>query len=819
MTVLERLLSAYASARAVALSESPETASGRHQIRSRLAFKYVDWQALIFWALPAVALGLMPLLLWTGAFGKLMNLGGDDSHLMYAYPDRWLVHASLPVFDQNLGGYNPRTYFVPFTILLLATKSLGLNAQGLFFGLALAFTYLGVAWLVLELIGRKDFTARACAGFAGAVVVCAPLIAETQWTGLLTAIYWEPLLPWLLLFFLRSQKKGGLIDSLMAGLAVLVLAPAVNQFPWTISCGLLFIAVAAVSAGAGVYRFSVRRLLVFFLVVGATNVFWIGPLMLDPFLHQAQLTSAVSASGKADALRIIRALAPLMSSADAIGLRNSGALLQAYSHPELRSDLWSQGLWLIGILPAVVIVVGLSVSLISLRKANERLLIGLTGVTLIFLYLQTLLFVPYGRELFELLTQSVPGWTAERNFFDKFAIPMVEILAITSGIALMEILPRVRSRWGALAPLGLSAGMIVYGAPFLQGAEFRQPNYYDVTYTRVMPGLPDAYLSMLAELERLPPGPVLTLPLLRPAWTAVPSDQVNGVYLGISPVYWLTGRSDYNGIDSFASPVVPYLRSVISDDLAHGQLRSFEALLAEFGVRYVVVLKQDSSAREFYRVPAVSDVVLQSWETTNIIADIAPRIIGTFGAFELREVQPDKTKPMLSVISAHNPDSSTYLEHLNLAPYQEGDAPCTGDLNLSSNGSESASVAVVPPSCEAPILLLRQPYAPGWQATFTDANDGRILGQTGSREIYGFANAFPLPQGITNRPLRVTLSYPPATIIMLSALTSGLFLLAICSVGAFRFLTRRRSGRPTASTADNDADSNAELKGEPPARR
>ena len=150
------------------MAGSRETASGIRQFGSLAAFKQVDWRALAFWGLPTVALGLVPILLWTGATGTLMNLGGDDSHLMYAYPDRWLSHASLPVLDQNLGGYNPRTYFVPFTVLLLAAKSIGLNAQGVFFGLALALTYLGVAWLVLELTKRKDFKARACAGFAGA---------------------------------------------------------------------------------------------------------------------------------------------------------------------------------------------------------------------------------------------------------------------------------------------------------------------------------------------------------------------------------------------------------------------------------------------------------------------------------------------------------------------------------------------------------------------------------------------------------------------------------------------------------------------------
>ena len=772
MTVLAR-------ARAVALARSRDTASGIRQFGTLKAFRQVDWRALLFWGLPTVALGLVPILLWTGATGALMNLGGDDSHLMYAYPDRWLSHASLPVLDQNLGGYNPRTYFVPFTVLLLAAKSIGLNAQGLFFGLALALTYLGVAWLVLELTNRKDFKARACAGFAGAVAVCAPLVAETQWTSLLTAIYWEPLLPWLLLLFLRSQKRHGVTESLIAGLAVLALAPAVNQVPWTISCGLLLIAVAAVSALAGVYRVSVRRLLVFISVVSAINAFWIAPILLDPFLHQSQLTSALSASGKADALAVIRALAPLMSSLDAVSLRNSGALLQAFSHPELRSDEWSQALWILGILPAAIIVAGSLVSLMTLGKTNKRLLIGLLGVTIIFLYLQTLRFVPGGEQLFEILTKNVPGWTAERNFFDKFAIPMVEVFAITAGVALLELLSYARNRWWLVVPLGLAAGMIVYDAPFFRGAEFGQPNYQNVTYTRVMPGLPDPYLSMLTDLEHLPPGPVLSLPLSRPAWSVVPADG-SGVYIGISPIYFLTGRSDYNGIQSFASPTTPDLQSIVGNALERGRISSFEAILKELGVKYLVVSNLDDRAHEFYRVPAVLDPILESSETASIVADIAPRVIADYGAFQLREVTPSKTKPALSFLPGDPSNAPSYLESVSQFPGQSADNACTASIRASSPTEWLVSVD---PLCDASTLVYREPYSPDWQATLTDPSTGAVVGRASSVEVDGFANAFHFNGAeLSGRPLKVTFSYQPAIVTLISGLATGLFLVAIAAI-------------------------------------
>src|SRR2546430_10144343 len=102
-----------------------------------------------------------------------MNLGGDDSHLMYAYPWQWLAHASLPAIDQNLGGYNPRTYFVPFILVIGAVRWLGLNSQGVIFGVVLALTFAGIAKLTLELIGDRSPLAYGAAFLAGVVSVSA----------------------------------------------------------------------------------------------------------------------------------------------------------------------------------------------------------------------------------------------------------------------------------------------------------------------------------------------------------------------------------------------------------------------------------------------------------------------------------------------------------------------------------------------------------------------------------------------------------------------------------------------------------------------
>jgi hypothetical protein len=719
-----------------------------------------------------------------------MNLGGDDSHLMYEYPSQWLVHGSLSLIDQNLAGYNPRLFFVPFSALLIGVKATGLNVEGVVFGLTLALTYVGLSRLTIQLLGNENGLTKAAGAIAGLVVVAAPLLAETQWTSLLTAVLWEPLLPWLVLLFLWHQKTGNLTWVLTAAVAVALAAPAPNQIPWSLSCGLLGVGLCLVAAISGVYRFSLKRLLAFGAGVVAVSAFWIIPMAAAPVLHQAQFTAAVSEAGKSEAIRIIRAIAPLMSAADALSLRNSNTLMQTYGHPQIVFDQWSQRLGVLGLLPLSVTIAGLLPTVFGRRPDMRRLVVGLSLLTVLFLYFQTLRVIPGGVRLFELATRTVPGWTAERNFFDKFAIPFVEVFALTMAVCFYQLARRLGLLAGQLLALAVLAGVVLYGLPFAFGAAFQMPYYRDVAYNRVMPGLPSSYLTMLNRLRDLPIGAVLTLPLSRPAWSIVPAGQGRGVYIGLSPIYWLTGRPDYDGLDSFSTSLVPYLLPSVKYDLDHGDLVAFERLVRELGIRYVVLAGADDSAHEYYRVAAIDDPIVESSETAQLVADMAPNLIGRFGAFELREVSPGLSRPMFSL---EPPDrgafNDAYLEAMNLGlgqPQRRSDCQLV-QIGVREAGPDQFEVRI-PPSSVPCLLVFRGAFSAGWQATISSVDGRNSPLRLSSKKIYGFANSFLLPSWSQGKTVRVKLSYQPVSIAIVGAVLSAFSLVVLSLLTASRRL-------------------------------
>lgn len=752
-----------------------------------------------YWVLPATAIFLLPLLMWTGVTGNLMNLGGDDSHFMYAYPLRWLEHASLPALDQGFVGYNPRTYFIPFTLVASFIQAIGLNTEGVIFGATLALTYLGITRLTLELLGGESPADKAAAAVAGTIAICAPLIAETQWSSLLTAIVWQPLLPWLLLLFIWHQRTGRARTCIAAGVTVAVGAVAINEIPWTLPCGMLLLGLALVAYLAGTYRFNLKRFLIFVTVVLGLSAFWIVPIIAAPVFQQAQFAYAVSAIGKSDAIKVVRTLAPLMSLSDALQLRNSTRLMEAFGHPELVANQWSsQRFQILGLLPLFVVAGGVLRTGFARRSVGTRLTFGLGLLLVLFLYLETLQLIPAGVRIFEVLTNSLPGWVSVRNFYDKFATPFVLVYAITAGVCLRQLLRALGSPAALLVGVVLAGAFAIYDLPFLTGAEFRMPYYGDVAYNRVMPGLPASYTALLQKLEQLPAGPVLTLPLSNPSWSVVPSDKTTGVYIGVSPIFFITGRSDFNGVQSFSTPLVPYLASMIADDLTQGQTKRFARVVAEVGIRYVVVATADDFAHDFYRSGAVADPLQEATETAELIRELAPREIASFGPYQLREIATTYQKPLLSLVRPPNgfAGSSSYLEAVNLGIEKPSMDPCgqSGQIRI-VDASPDHYVVAVPPTVLPCRLVLRVPFSQGWQIVPDHRGTGGGQTTTASREIYGFANSFDIATSSEWRT--VELEFQPRVLInigiFLSIASLGACLLALgVRAGSFRFERLRR---------------------------
>src|ERR1035438_9709917 len=164
---------------------------------------------------------LVPLIFWTGPFGGRMSLGGDASLLFFEYPWTYLVH-SMGVMGNNLTGYNPQVQYVPFLAVLTVLKILDLNVEGIVLGLVLSFAFTGAVRLVATLSGSTNEEVPPQAFLAGAIYVCAPILASIEWTTLLPRVMWLALTPWLIVLVIRHQREGGIRIPVLVGMILAV---------------------------------------------------------------------------------------------------------------------------------------------------------------------------------------------------------------------------------------------------------------------------------------------------------------------------------------------------------------------------------------------------------------------------------------------------------------------------------------------------------------------------------------------------------------------------------------------------------------------
>ncbi|MFP5372217.1 MAG: hypothetical protein ACLGI3_15925 [Actinomycetes bacterium] len=734
-------------------------------------------RAALPWAVPAVSLVTVVLVLWTGVTGNRMNLGGDDSHLYYLDPWRWLRHGPLTVVDNGFVGFNARVFFVPFVAVVGVLSWLPINVQGLCFGLLLAATWTGVARLVLELLDGRPGAGDA-AQVAAAVTTLAPVVAATQWTHQLYPIYWMAALPWLVVFVLRHQAGGAWRWVWLSVATTVGLAPAMSAAPWTAACALLAVPLVAIGLVARRTAFRPGRLVVLAAATAGANLFWMVPMVAAAGSGQVQFSDAASDAGRDSAARTVRTLAAVQQPADTAALRVSSRLLRESDSPAARPNRWSERLEVLGMLPIAVTVAGALAAL-----GHDRRLVavsaGLFVLWLAFFWLSSVSALPSGENVFVWLTRRVPGWAAFRNFQDKFAIPFASIAGIAAGVGFASLTATWHRRARTSAAAILVAAWAVYGLPLLGGEYFRLPYVGGSTTNRIASGLPASYQELLAAVDDLPPGAVLTVPLRRPAWTLLPTAR-DSAYVGLSPVNLLTGRSDVNGLDVAPRPA----RSGVTADLVaavrRGDVRSVALALRRLGVSHVLVGPPvDNALAGRFGLGGSATAERALWD--RYVAEFAPRTVWRRGDLAVHEIDP-----------AWRTDALELRSPLPAA----GTGPATDDEEAAGTGcgrplrwsqaSPTQFRATVPARPGGCSVVLRQAFHTGWRA--------RLAGkEIGPRLAEGFATQFPVPPSTHAQVLDVT--FAPQRLVPVSAAAS---IVALAAIGFASLLTRRRvlSGPP-----------------------
>jgi hypothetical protein len=338
-------------------------------------------------------------------------------------------------------------------------------------------------------------------------------------------------------------------------------------------------------------------------------------------------------------------------------------------------------------------------------------------------------------------------------------------------------------RFATATVLFLVVAFIFYDLPFFAGREFRLPYNSQISNTRAVDGLPPSFTSILAKLETLPSGAVLTLPLNDPAYTqvaSVQSDPTSGAYVGISPVFYLTGRSDFDGASSFGSG--PLLSIEIDAALQEGNIASLANTAAFSGVRYVI---SDGGALRFpNNIPyPPTSIGLAISETKEFLSRYASKVLYRSGPYSIRALASSVVVPRVALVPKNSVTlNSDYLQQLarGKAPTIDSKRCKRGHVGITSWSSTRLNVITrdVPKGCVLRILI---PGGAEWRAENTSMNSSGVrIVATNAASV-----AFGVPQGSTNRS-NITITYAPSNILLKSALISGVGLMLIIALSRVR---------------------------------
>ena len=705
-----------------------------------------------------------------------MSLGGDASLLFFEYPWTYLVH-SMGVMGNNLTGYNPQVQYVPFLAVLTVLKILDLNVEGIVLGLVLSFAFTGAVRLVATLSGSTNEEVPPQAFLAGAIYVCAPILASIEWTTLLPRVMWLALTPWLIVLVIRHQRDGGIRIPVLVGLILAFTAPAITDAPGTIPAAFAMICILSAAMAGGIFRLKVRRLMGLVATVILINVYWILPFLNGLFVHAAVFVQATSASTVQGAASIVHDLAAQSSVSNALSLRASTNMAIANDWVQLHLMHWSSDLGIVGFLPIVFVVLSAAYLAFRLIPRRQFLLLTLMAIiSVVFLFLVTASVGPDSASAMAYLVTHIPMFTAERNFWSTWVPTFALVIAITVGLWTTKVLADLPQRIATALVLFLVVAFIFYDLPFFAGRDFRLPYNSQISNSRTVDGLPPSFTSILAKLKTLPSGAVLTLPLNDPAYTQVASvqaDPSSGAYVGISPVFYLTGRSDFNGAASFGNS--PLLPNEIDAALRKGDIAALANTAAFSGVRYVVF---DEGALRFpNNIPyPPTSISLAISETKRFLSRYASKVLYSSGPYTIRALTSRFVVPRVALVSKNSVTlNSDYL--LQLARGQSPSkisAQCEkGHVVVTSWSSTRLDVVTrdVPKGCVLRILI---PGGTAWRA------ESKSMSSSGIKMVATnvASVAFRVPQGSTTRS-NITITYAPSSIVLESAAVSGVGLMLV----------------------------------------
>lgn len=760
----------------------------------------INWCRLLAY-IPGLGAFLIPLVFWGSSLGRQVNIGGDVPNFLFLHPLAFLLHGALSSYAPGLSGYDTGAPDLSLAVEALVARSIHLNPQLTLAGVTLALTYLGAVMLAQELMSNvKEAVRLSSSVVAGAIAALAPMIAENFWTNFLFRVYLMPLALWSSLWLIRYLRSGGSRYLVALSLSCAAASAALSDIPGTVPVVIWVGLVVVAACGRALFaRRALSRLVTVCMVVGISNLFWLFPFLAGFFLNQAQVVYATSSTATLQTVGLLRSLAPLQRAGDVAALQLSVPMLESYRWPQLATVPWLSSLRLIGYLPWLFIGGGILCGHRVKRHMGQLQLAVLATIALVFLGAASLTFPPGSLDVVLYLARAVPGWAAMRNFYETFAIPLALTVALAAAMGVAHIALALQKHWtSVLAAVVVVLGFAAYDLPLITGSYFRLPYYRGSAAERVVSALPGGYMSLVRDVRRLGGGMVVSLPLLSPDWTYLTGKTgvAGGTYIGISPMYYLSGIDNLVGTASFYSSSDPSLASIVAADLSSGRSLPLARVLEALGARWLLVDAAAWRQPDFASLSTVQPPSENSILDAKLLSDLMAKPIAHTQALILYRVGGARRVPFLSLDEKSAlSEPRSWLALLAAGVKNSPGARCPlvarGFVGMDGVPSGSVRVRTNVALVRRCVLVLREPYSSGWTLQVVARGRRAILH---SQRAYGYANGFVLPRWAVGR-LGLTWRYAPGVWLDVGSWLAAAGCGITALVGSCRLLHRWRRAR------------------------
>lgn len=516
--------------------------------------------------------------------GKFYFVGGDNSQLFYLMPRTMMGSYVFNVVVDNalgtLGAFGQQVYQAPFLGMLYLLKSVlpdAVNIQALFWGLNLAFSFLGFYWLLGLWIDGDDFDARLIRVIGGIAYCSSLYVVATMWKHVLYAMYLVALYPLVLYLFLRSVREQSGRLAVMAALLATLFGVVLAAVPWLV--GTVLVTLPLLVWHQIEYPRTFRYAVFFIVVLVGLNAFWLAPMAYS-------LVTPGNIFGALQATETNESIIHEVTSQNNIAFPLLGS-----SMPR-----WVVGMdgaaWL-SMLPSGVLAMTIVAAGIFARRSRRFFGIYLAGVVgwLAAIYLYTVRIDSWGYNLFVWLNLHLPGFAMFRNNFDKFSVGIAFAFAFLAAVSLAML---SRSFWQSrrlarqLLLLVVFAVVVVGAWPFLHGGLYDKPMWTTKATYNMISRFNDDFISLVTYLKQQP-GDVkyLWLPLNTAGYIQIADAELpDHYYSGPSPLRFLADKSDFTGRFSFGPQEVG---ERLFEAIVNREAGEVESLFKRMNVGYVIV--------------------------------------------------------------------------------------------------------------------------------------------------------------------------------------------------------------------------------------